>query len=56
MAHAAREGFLSGLNEVLLLGGALALLGAIIAVLLVREREIERAPVGGSATQVGAAA
>lgn len=44
VAHAARDGFLSGLNEVLLLGGGLAVLGAILATLLVREREIERAP------------
>jgi EmrB/QacA subfamily drug resistance transporter len=42
VAHAAREGFLAGLNEVLLLGGILALLGGIAAALLVREREIER--------------
>ena len=39
-----RAGFLAGLNEVLLLGGVLAVLGAIAAALLVREREIERAP------------
>jgi EmrB/QacA subfamily drug resistance transporter len=45
VSHAARVGFLSGLNEVILLGGGLALLGAIAAALLVREREIERAPV-----------
>jgi EmrB/QacA subfamily drug resistance transporter len=45
VAHAARVGFLSGLNEVIVLGGGLALLGAIAAALLVREREIERAPV-----------
>jgi EmrB/QacA subfamily drug resistance transporter len=44
VAHAARQGFLSGLNEVLLLGGGLAVLGAIAATLLVREREIEREP------------
>jgi hypothetical protein len=44
VAHAARAGFLAGLNEVLLLGGVLAVLGAIAAALLVREREIERAP------------
>jgi hypothetical protein len=32
------------LNEILLFGGGLALLGAFVALLLVREREIERAP------------
>ena len=43
LAHAAREGFLSGLNEVLLLGGILSLAGALAAALLVQERGIERA-------------
>ncbi|HSZ12746.1 MAG TPA: MFS transporter [Solirubrobacteraceae bacterium] len=42
VAHAARAGFLSGLNEILLLGGSLAVLGGIAAALLVREHEIER--------------
>ena len=40
--NAARQGFLSGLNEVLLLGGALALIGAVAGTVLVREREIIR--------------
>jgi EmrB/QacA subfamily drug resistance transporter len=44
LAHAARAGFVSGLNEILLFGGALSLLGAFVALLLVREREIEREP------------
>jgi EmrB/QacA subfamily drug resistance transporter len=56
VAHAARQGFLSGFNEVLLLGGGLALLGALAAASLVREREIERAPVDASATAVPATA
>jgi hypothetical protein len=43
-AHAAREGFLAGFNEILLLGGLLALGGAVLALLLVRESEIEREP------------
>jgi len=42
VAHAAREGFLAGMNEILLLGGLLAILGAGLALLLVREHEIER--------------
>ena len=42
VAHAAREGFLSGMNEILLLGGVLALVGSAMALLLVREGEIER--------------
>jgi EmrB/QacA subfamily drug resistance transporter len=42
MAHAAREGFLAGLNDVLMLGGFVALAGAVLALWLVREEEIER--------------
>jgi EmrB/QacA subfamily drug resistance transporter len=44
VASAAREGFLTGLNDVLMLGGLLCLAGAVLALLLVREREIEREP------------
>ncbi|HEX3316964.1 MAG TPA: MFS transporter [Solirubrobacteraceae bacterium] len=44
VAHAAREGFLAGLNDVLLLGGLVCLAGAAVALLLVRERDIEREP------------
>ena len=44
VAHAAREGFLAGMNDILLLGGVLALAGSIAALLLVREREIDREP------------
>jgi hypothetical protein len=42
---AAREGFLSGLNEILMLGGIFALAGAVAALWLVRERDIERSEV-----------
>ena len=42
--HAAREGFLAGFNDVLTLGGLLCLAGAVLALWLVREREIEREP------------
>jgi EmrB/QacA subfamily drug resistance transporter len=42
VANAAREGFLSGLNEILLLGGLLAFAGSLLALWLVREHEIER--------------
>jgi EmrB/QacA subfamily drug resistance transporter len=44
VTHAAREGFLAGFNEILLLGGLIALGGAVLALLLVRESEIEREP------------
>jgi EmrB/QacA subfamily drug resistance transporter len=42
VADAAREGFLSGLNEIIMLGGILAFAGALVALWLVRERDIER--------------
>ena len=44
VAHAAREGFLAGMNDILMLGGVLALAGSVAALLLVREREIDREP------------
>jgi len=39
---AAREGFLAGMNEILVIGALLAAAGAIAALVLVRESEIER--------------
>jgi EmrB/QacA subfamily drug resistance transporter len=45
--HAAREGFLAGFNDVLTLGGLVCLAGAVLALWLVREREIEREPTAG---------
>jgi hypothetical protein len=45
VSNAAREGFLSGLNEVLTLGALVSFAGAVLALWLVREREIEREPV-----------
>jgi hypothetical protein len=42
VGDAAREGFLAGFNEIMVLGGAVAILGAIATALLVRESEIER--------------
>jgi hypothetical protein len=41
---ATHQGFLTGLNLVLLLGGVVSVLGAALALWLVREREIEREP------------
>jgi hypothetical protein len=43
-ADAARQGFLAGLNTILLLGALLAFVGAAVAAWLVRENEIEREP------------
>jgi EmrB/QacA subfamily drug resistance transporter len=44
VANAAREGFLTGLNDVLLLGGLVSVAGAALALWLVREHEIDRRP------------
>ena len=48
VVNAAREGFLSGFNEVLMLGGVVCFVGAVLALWLVREDEIEREPVESS--------
>jgi len=40
VVHAAREGFFAGFNEILLIGGGLALAGAIAAVVLVRPKDM----------------
>ena len=45
VADAAREGFLAGFNDISVLGALLAFAAAIGALWLVRERDIERAPV-----------
>ena len=44
VSDAAREGLLTGLNDVLILAALLSFAGAILALWLVREREIERQP------------
>src|SRR3954454_10476799 len=41
-ANAAQQGFLHGLNEILVLGGILSFAGAVFALWLVRESDIER--------------
>jgi EmrB/QacA subfamily drug resistance transporter len=43
VATAANEGFLAGLNDILMLGGILSIAGALFALWLVREKDIERA-------------
>ncbi len=45
VADAAREGFIAGFNDISVLGALLAFAAAIGALWLVRERDIERAPV-----------
>jgi len=42
VANATREGFLSGLNAILVIGALLAFAGAVLALWLVREHQIER--------------
>jgi hypothetical protein len=42
VGHATREGFLTGLNTILVIGGLIAIAGAVVALWLVREHQIER--------------
>jgi EmrB/QacA subfamily drug resistance transporter len=51
-ASAARQGFLHGLNEILVLGAILSFAGAILGLWLVREGEIERETLEGTAFEV----
>ena len=44
MQSAVDHGFVAGFNEVLTLGALVCFIGAILALWLVREREIEREP------------
>jgi EmrB/QacA subfamily drug resistance transporter len=47
--NAAEQGFLHGLNEILLLGALLSFAGSVLALWLVRERDIERETLTGTA-------
>jgi EmrB/QacA subfamily drug resistance transporter len=42
VVDSAREGFLAGFNDILMLGGILAIAGAVLALWLIREDDIER--------------
>jgi EmrB/QacA subfamily drug resistance transporter len=42
VAGATREGFLAGLNAILVIGGLIAIAGSVVALWLVREHQIER--------------
>src|ERR671915_349809 len=42
VANAANEGFLAGLNDIVMLGGIISIAGALAALWLVRERDIQR--------------
>jgi EmrB/QacA subfamily drug resistance transporter len=56
VADAAREGFLAGFNQITLIGAAIAILGAIASLALIRSRDIRDAPeqVEGQAVPVPA--
>ena len=54
--NAAEQGFLHGLNEILLLGALLSFAGAAFALWLVRERDIERETLVGTDFETEAAA
>jgi len=45
VSNAAHEGFLAGLNDVLMLGALVSFVGAVLALWLVRERDIDREPI-----------
>jgi EmrB/QacA subfamily drug resistance transporter len=44
IVHAARAGFLAGFNDIIAIGAFLSFAGAVLALWLVRERQIEREP------------
>jgi EmrB/QacA subfamily drug resistance transporter len=54
LENAAQQGFLHGMNEILVLGAILALAGSVLALFLVREGEIEREPVEADAVELEA--
>jgi EmrB/QacA subfamily drug resistance transporter len=56
VTDAAREGFLAGMNDILVLGALLSFAGAIAALWLVREGEIEREPVEAEPAPTGSIA
>ena len=52
LENAAQQGFLHGMNEILVLGSILAFAGSVLALFLVREREIEREAIPGEAIEL----
>ena len=55
VAAAARQGFVTGLNEILIVGAVLALAGAALALVLVRTRDFVALPAAGEAAAAAAA-
>ena len=56
VVDAAREGFLVGFNQIMMIGAGLAIAGAIASLLLVRSRDIRDAPEFGDADAIPATA
>lgn len=56
VSEAARQGFLDGFNEILVIGGGLALAGALASFLLVRSKDIKQADGAPVAAAAAAAA
>jgi EmrB/QacA subfamily drug resistance transporter len=56
VVDAAQEGFLAGFNDITMIGAALAILGAIVSLALVRSRDIRDAPEFGDTEPVPATA
>jgi EmrB/QacA subfamily drug resistance transporter len=56
LENAAQQGFLHGMNEILVMGAILAFAGSVLALLLVRERDIERDAVEAEAVELQAQA
>ena len=54
VAGAARAGFVSGLNEILLVGAVVAFVGAVVSFAFVRERDFVSAPEGEAVTAIAA--
>jgi EmrB/QacA subfamily drug resistance transporter len=52
VADAANHGFLAGLNDILMLGGVISIAGALAALWLVRERDIERSEEPADAVRI----
>jgi EmrB/QacA subfamily drug resistance transporter len=54
VAAAARQGFVTGLNEILVVGAILAIVGAVLSVVLVRSRDFVALPEGAAEAAVPA--
>jgi len=55
VAHAAKAGFVSGLNEVILIAAVLAFVGAVFSFVLIRQRDFVQTSEEGGAEGLAAA-